>query len=248
MKNLVLLPLLALSAFAFARVDSVEIVDKSDLGSPIQIKGTVLVSESFESSTSQQCANLHASMCAVISYREQVSQKVISSKPIVALVIHTDIGTQSGLHPVDETLGFDRLLGQLLMPGQEVEEGSVRDSGAMFLPVTSMEQNVKPTAETRVLFAQFADGTTFGDKKHAEHLLNLRRRTLQLLRQLDKICSSGDEQQCPTALAGITDDNPFIANLQRIQRSYDGSRLIKEIHDSLSRAEERLSKMAVSAE
>jgi hypothetical protein len=162
---------LALSAFGSDRV--VRIIEASPPGSPVGNNGSVTFAEMVSGDR------------VLSAFSQNWTVKNFSPKSIVALVetlvIQYPSGNRAG--PVQEYELFFHP--DLLKPGDEVSfSRPARD-------VTEFGSHGsgpgEPNCTVNVLWVQFADGSTFGDRKYADSLLRKRRATLDGLRRLRDI-------------------------------------------------------------
>lgn len=178
-----------LNLLAAAQVVTLQVTDVSANGSPIHISGSVIVAESIESSA--RCQVVRASRCSVTSLQKNITMRNIGSRPIVAYVASLRGRTPNGNFE-GANYESDETFGALFVPGQT--ESWPSGGGTEVRPQPADLKPTTPAAEARIVFVQFADGTTFGDAKAGEPLLLLRQQSLESLAQLDALYVTQGEQ------------------------------------------------------
>ena len=162
---------------------SVPLVDKSAAGRPLDVNGEVLLRETVRANELEW------------SWSERISVKNVSTKPILLFVATL---TEIGRHPAPTDRSFspgngptyqledDRFFSErLIKPGELL---LLRDStfGAAESAccINPLSQKRDPSAEYRVRFVQFADGSTFGEPGEGRDALAMRDMIMSGLREL----------------------------------------------------------------
>jgi hypothetical protein len=112
--------------------------------------------------------------------------KNISSQPILAVVLSIRFALPrggGGTHLVQHDYFFKP---DLVSPGDVLSIVEPLGDSRSVIPLRSHEM-IEPYARARVLYAELADGTAFGDEEAGKKIVNLRGRSWELLRQLDQI-------------------------------------------------------------
>jgi len=183
-------------------VFSVPIVDKSDAGAPFEVSGGATLRE-FALSNQLDW-----------SWGEKVAIRNISDKKILLFVATI---TEIGRHSVSS--GHRRALGdgptyqleddrffsdKLIEPGASLvvrdTSPGAPDSACCIDPLAETHE---PSAEYRLEFAQFADGSIFGDRAKAQGSLAIRRTILRGLHQLLESYEQGGEAGFTKALGNL---------------------------------------------
>jgi len=177
--TLYLFPFAALQQDLF----SVPIVDKSGAGIPLEVRGSLTLRESLRANELEW------------SWGEQVSAKNISDKAILLFVATiTEVGRDSspdgrraapGSGPTYR-LEDDRFFNEkLIEPGESL---LLRDTKPgipdVACCVNPLSETHAPSAEYRLYFVQFADGSVFGNPAEAGDSLAIRQTVLRGLHEL----------------------------------------------------------------
>jgi len=151
-----------------------EIQDRSDKGSPIQIAGHMTLGYD---KTNQ----------FPFSYQESLSIKNVSTKAILLMVVQFDATSGPAR---DEKFSQEYFFGDALGPGQvEAHDFPAQRYGTPLVngePVP-YQPDLHPTAEAHAEFVQFGDGSTWGDADAATNVLGLRQKTLAELDLLEHL-------------------------------------------------------------
>jgi hypothetical protein len=171
---------LSLPAYGWQTI--VPITDASAPGSPVQNSGKISLIEEPSGSRS-----------TVASAEEDWTVKNASTKPVVAIVESLAIEYPSG-HKSGRKAQYELFFYPDLM--KSGEELSFSQNEPEIVRVGRLATGpVKPKCEVTALWIQYADGSTFGDKKYGESLLAGRRMTLEGLSHLrDVYTQKGPEQ------------------------------------------------------
>jgi hypothetical protein len=210
---------LAVSAFGTDKV--VPITDTLPNRSPVRNSGRVIFSE--EASGDR----------VITSYSQDWTVKNDSSKAIVTVIESLTLqfpgGYQSG--------GVERyelfFVPSTMKPGDELSFAHPAESVQQVRKSNAISG--EPTCEVRVLWIQFADGSTFGDEKYAISLKSDRRQILEgLVRLRDLYASKGSE----AFLNEIRPDGPlgssaFDVYLDQLRASYKQTGNIQSCYDKL---------------
>jgi len=238
-----LLLFLFLGFFSFptsAQVTTLQVTDASAPDSPIHISGSLIVAESIE--TSPRCAVVHAQRCALTSTQYDVTLRNISDQPIVAYVANVNGQTSEG-HYLGRGYHAERIFGSLFAPG--TGETWPNSGGVEITPQTAEVQPTNPSAAGQVLFVQFADGTTFGDRKAGEGLLLNRQQLLERLVQLDAIYTRQGEQAFDKAARQPNAGG--MLGIAQFEKEDGPVATIARIRHMLATAEQRLAAMNAQA-
>ena len=176
---------------------NVAFVDKSLPGSPIGVSGQVSLREAVVGNQVES------------SWIERVVVKNISRKPFLMFVVSL---TLIGRHnrgalrgPGDGptyVLSDDRFFAKTLIQPDEslVLRDTKPEEGEVECCINPLEKGSDPRAEFRVRFAQFADGSSFGDREEAKDELAVRATIVSGLRKLFQSYSERGEQGFLTEL------------------------------------------------
>src|SRR5215471_9768092 len=151
------------------------IVDKSSSGSAVKNTGTVTVSSRIENGN------------VLVSHQDNWKAHNISTRPIVALVESLSVHFPGG-HVITRLARYEAFFHPTLIgPSEEVDLWAP-PSGEQVNP-SGMDSG-EPYCEAKLLWAQFADGSTFGDEKYSVDLLRERKETWSALAHLDDVYKS----------------------------------------------------------
>jgi hypothetical protein len=162
---------------------TVPLVDKTGSDSPLEVSGRVLLRETARANELEW------------SWQDKVAIKNVSSKPILLFVAtFTEIGRHpapAGRHSAPgngPTYEFDndRFFSEtLVQPGEVL---ALRDTTPgtpnIACCINPLAEVRDPSAEYRLHFVQFADGSSFGDPAEAQDALALRQTIMKGLREL----------------------------------------------------------------
>ena len=227
-----LLPVvLAVSAWAQLTF-SIPVQDKSGAGTPLEISGTISFSEN----------TLMNSIATSTDY--EVKARNHSDKQIVLIVATFD---ESGPHGGSRhhILQFDDVFRLGISPGQSfVLTRSDRGTPA-FCCIDPQRRAEQPRAEVRVLYVQFSDGSTFGDKNAAKDILEIQAAVLDRLRTLDDTRS--DEEFLRVLRRGIEPDeaDSFFESIRRTQKEKGTSAARSRVRSALINSEKHLAQLTV---
>jgi hypothetical protein len=163
---------LALPSFA-QTVVTVRVIDNSAPGSPLQITGSITFTDQLSGNS------------VVSSSKYELTATNLSGKEIVFMLVRfRESGTRGGgvLHNIRWD---DFFRNEALAP----EKNFVLDRSIGGFQteccINPLESGRDPTAEVSVLYSEFADGSTYGDKSEAADILATRSLVVERLRQLD---------------------------------------------------------------
>jgi hypothetical protein len=196
---------LSRSSAAQMEVITVPLIDKTGAASPFQVSGRLLLQEAVHGNQLEW------------SWGQKVAVKNVSGKPVLLFVATL---TEIGRHPKGQhtapgdgptyLLEDDRFFSEnLVRPGESL---TLRDtepgSPDVACCINPLAENSDPTAEYYLRFAQFADGSTFGDPAEARDALAMRETILRGLRDLTQSYAELGEQGFA---AKLKEQSPFSA-------------------------------------
>lgn len=201
---LCLLPSLALQQGVF----SAPVVDKSSAGAPFEVSGNVAVRESLRANQLEW------------SWGERVIVENVSGKAIILFVATiTEVGRYSApvgrrVAPGDGPtyrLEDDRFFTEKLIEPREslILRDTKPGSPDVACCVDPVAEPHDPLGEYRLLFAQFTDGTVFGDPAEARNSLRIR---ATILRGLHELLQSYETTGEPGFSAKLKDLRSYRAN------------------------------------
>jgi len=166
-------------------VKDFEIKDQSPDDCPVRISGQIQITETVENDKFKA------------SYIEHFETFNATEKPIIALVTVTGVATSLG--PLnEETKLLDAFFSHDLEIGaRDKHVHSDRKRSGLFEESFRSEAKLgEPHAESKVVFVQFADGSTWGDinDSRVQRLMSKRALILKTIHFLDYAGSKGDEE------------------------------------------------------
>jgi len=203
------------------------IVDKTAPGSPIELTGSVTLCDREEG---KQIA---------YRYEGQVRLHSIASTGVVGMVVTLDLQYVHG--PKDSRrLLDDAFFGEGAMPagsttvhklGSGVRKGPL-PSGRMFVP----------SAIGNVVFAQFEDGSWFGEPALAADLLEIRGQRIAALRSLEAAYVRGGEREFRDLLENVgrrSDLEIFLERYRRMEKRSGTALTVSAVRKALTAANGR---------
>jgi len=180
--SLALLTLFALCLLGVAQTVTVDVVDQSTVKCPVRLSGKIDLTESEADGEDRT------------SYVNHISATNLSNVPIVAMISFNQIGNSLGLL-VGENNQLDAFFAHDLeiAPGQTYTHEH-QDNGVFSTPVSKEAVRVAPAASSQVVFVQFADGSTCGDRNDGGviSLMDTRADVLLALKNLDDASKKGE--------------------------------------------------------
>jgi len=226
----------ALPSFAQTAV-TVPVTDNSAPGSPLQITGTITFTDQLSGNS------------VVSSSRYELTATNVSGKGIVLMLVRfRESGSRGGgtLHNIqwdncfrneaiapEKTFVLDRSIG-----GFQTQ-----------CCINPLESGRDPVAEVSVLYSEFADGSTYGDKSEAADILATRSLIVEHLRQLD--AARGDEAFVHLLAQKLKSDEAdgFFETVRSVQKSGGTEAARAQVHRDVGNAARHLAAMqAATAE
>jgi hypothetical protein len=207
---------------------TVPIVDNSPAGTPIVNSGSVTLTENNSRGIES------------MSRRDDWTAKNVSQKSIVVLVETLNIRYSNG-HTVQRIAEYDAFFHpQIVNPGSAIDLSyEPSDTHVADEKYSSLTQ---PSCEVEVRWVQFLDGTTLGDAKYAEHILESRRDIWSALSRLHKVF---EQQGSDEFLKQLKEPNPsamvdaYLEHLRNFQREHDTQGALGRLEEHLKMAETR---------
>src|SRR5438309_3050915 len=206
--------------------------DKSGAGAPLEMSGTISFSENV----------LRKSITTSTDY--EVKARNRSEKPIVLIVATFD---ESGPHGGNRhhILQFDDVFRLGISPGQSfVLSRSDRGTPA-YCCIDPHSKAEQPRAEVRVLFVQFSDGSTFGDKTAAKNILEIQAAVLERLRTLDDTRDDQEFLQILRRKIEPDEADTFFEAMRRTQKEKGTSVARGRVRSALINSEKHLAQLTV---
>jgi hypothetical protein len=197
LQALVAVQIVACSTMVAAERQTIAVEDQSAAGVPLAISGTVSFLETLNRDRPAWATAQEDTL--TYSYGENITAKNISSQPIMAVVLSIKFSLPHGemsRHSVQSDYFFKP---GLLAPGETLSIVEPLGDGRTVIPLRSHE-TIEPHVEARVLYAQLADGSGFGDEEYGKKIVSLRERMWEMLRRFDQIYRTRGPEQLMEAL------------------------------------------------
>lgn len=212
-------------------VETVPITDRSAPGSPLQVTGNVTFTDRLSGNS------------VVSSSEYELKATNVSGKGIVFMSVRfREAGTRGGgiLHNIqfdnffrdeeiapDETFVLDR------------SPGGIRTVCC----INPLQSGTDPVAELSVLYVEFADGSTYGDKSEAASILTRRSLIAKRLGELDAVRGNEAFVLLLGQKLESEDAEGFFASLRRVQNSQGTAVARALVHSKVSNAARHLAAM-----
>jgi hypothetical protein len=199
--------LLWLSLPSFAQtVVTVPVTDNSAPGSPLQVNGTVTFTDQLFGNS------------VVSSSRYELTATNVSGKGIVFLLVRLDgSGSHGGgiLHSFEWENFFSN---EGIAPEQNFVLARSTGGRQISCCINPLESAGSPKAEINVIYSEFTDGSTYGDKREGAHILATRSFVIERLRQLDAV--KGDDNFVRLLAQKLTSDEAdgFLEFVRSVQK------------------------------
>jgi hypothetical protein len=211
---------------------TIPVQDKSDIGSPLEISGTISFTE-----------NLLANSITTASEYE-VKARNISDKEIVLLVASfEEAGPHGGSR--HHVLQFDDVFRAGISPGQSFVLSRSDRTTPSFCCINLLSTAEQPKAEVRVRFVQFGDGSTFGDKRAATEIFAIQAAVLDRLRVLD---GAQDDQEFLRILRlrmEPDEADDFFEAIRRTQKEKGTAAARSRVRSGLINSEKNLAQITI---
>ncbi len=208
---------------------TVQLQDTSSAGSPLEITGSVTMSEQVGTDTLSY------------SFAESISAKNISDKTILTMVLWLEVFYPHGQMERDVRQYECFFAPDVILPGQ-VEPIAPRDGGTTRVPLTADREAVPARAEIRVMYVQFLDGSVFGLPAFGEDILRVRHQALLILKRLSETYEHRGEAAFLEVLnepVETTEVDTFLENVRHTARKFGAQDAIGKVVRMLAIAKER---------
>jgi len=211
---------------------TIPVQDKSEPGTPLEISGTISFSENV----------LMKSITTSTNY--EVKAQNHSEKQIVLIVATFD---ESGPHGGSRhhILQFDDVFRLGISPGQSFVLSRSDRATPSFCCINLASEAEQPRAEVRVLFVQFSDGSTFGDKTAAKNILEIQATVLERLRTLDDTRDDQEFLQILRRKIEPDEADTFFEAMRRTQKEKGTSVARGRVRSALINSEKHLAQLTV---
>jgi len=192
---------------------SVPVVDKSELGSPLQITGNITFIDQITGNS------------IISSSDYELKARNVSGKGIIFLLVHfTEMGPREG--GIGHRIQWDNFFRD-----EELGPGTVflldRSSGGRQIGYFNpLGPSRDPVAEVRVVYAEFSDGSVYGERREAKDILVARSVIVGALQRLDK---ANDDRSFLQTLARKLEPEEADGFLKPVLKRYEMSGLVTAV-------------------
>jgi hypothetical protein len=194
---LVAVQIVACSTMVAAEHQTIAVEDQSATESPLAISGTVSFWEAVNRDRPAWATAREDTL--TYSHGKDITAKNISSQPIMAVVLSIKLSLPHGEGLAVSVQSDYFFKPDLLARGDTLSIVEPLGDGRSVIPLRSHE-TIEPHVVGRVLYAQLADGSSFGDEEHGKKILSLREGSWEALRRLDQIYRTQGPEQLMEAL------------------------------------------------
>ncbi len=191
----------------------VPVVDKSELGSPLQITGNITFIDQITGNS------------IISSSDYELKARNVSGKGIIFLLVHfTEMGPREG--GIGHRIQWDNFFRD-----EELGPGTVflldRSSGGRLIGYFNpLSPSRDPVGEVRVVYAEFSDGSVYGERREAKDILVARSVIVGALQRLDK---ANDDRSFLQTLARKLEPEEADGFLKSVLKRYEMSGLVTAV-------------------
>jgi hypothetical protein len=222
--------ILACPVLLAAEETTISITETTTAGSPVQNTGSVTLSETAIDEKR-----------AVMSHGDDWTVKNVSQKPIVAFVETLLVRDANGVS-VERKAQYDAFFHpELVAPGATISL-SEESQGKRVIIAKFIPPPVSPTCEVTVRWVQYADGSTFGDSKYAEQLLQDRVAIRGILEHLKDVYTNEGPEKFDEQLQERfhpPDADGYIEHIRIVRRNRGAQKAIDTVTLHLNVAQQR---------
>lgn len=214
---------------------TVPIVDMSEVGSPLQFTGNITFKDQIIGNSIKSSSDY------------ELKAQNVSGKGIVLLLMHfTGTGPLVGGGGINIYIQDDRILEKKeIAPGTAFELGRHRGSDRWVTgPYSPLAPSRDPVAEVRVLYAEFSDGSVYGQKRDAREYLASRSAIIDAWQRLDRAKDDKDFLQILAQKFEPLWAYAFLEEVRFEQKSSGTSAARHLVHEELANAEKNLANLA----
>jgi len=210
------------------------VVDKSEPGSPLQITGNITFIDQIIGNSIKS------------SHDYELNAQNLSGKEIVVLLVHfTGTGPLEG-DGINVNIQDDNIFEKKeIMPDEAWRLARGLSAGGFTVGSYSpLAQSRDPVAEVRVLYAEFSDGSVYGQKRDARDIFTSRSAIIDAWQRLDK---ANDDSVFLQTLAQKFEPiwaDTFLEEVRSAQKSSGTSSARRLVHEELANAEKNLANLA----
>ena len=213
---------------------SVPVVDKSELGSPLQITGNITFIDQITGNS------------IISSSDYELKARNVSGKGIIFLLVHfTEMGPREG--GIGHRIQWDNFFRD-----EELGPGTVflldRSSGGRLIGYFNpLSPSRDPVGEVRVVYAEFSDGSVYGERREAKDILVARSVIVGALQRLDKANDDRSFLQTLARKLEPEEADGFLEGVRSTQKNSGTGAARRLVHTELANAEKHLPVMRSAA-
>jgi len=214
---------------------TVPVTDTSASESPLQITGNITFTDRIAGNS-------------VVSFSNyELTAKNISGKAIVLLVVRfSEAGTRGGgiLHTIQRD---DFFRDNEIAPEKNFLLDQSHGGIQTHCCINPLDSGKDPVAEVRVIYCEFSDGSTYGERSQAGDILTTRSSILEHLRQLDAANADNAFLRLLAQELKSAEADGFFETLRSLETSQGTKATRSQVHLELGSAERRLTAMRTTA-
>jgi hypothetical protein len=213
---------------------TVPVVDKSEPGSPLQITGSITFKDEIIGNSIKSSSDY------------ELKAQNVSGKGIVLLLVHfTGTGPLEG-DGINVNIQDDNIFEKKeITPGTAFELARGLSTGGFTIgPYSPLAPSRDPVAEVRVLYAEFSDGSVYGQKRDAREYLASRSAIIDAWQRLDRAKDDRDFLQILAQKFEPIWADTFLEEVRSAQKSSGTSAARRLVHEELANAEKNLANLA----
>ena len=213
---------------------TVPVVDKSEPGSPLQITGNITLTDQITGNSISSSSDY------------ELKARNVSAKGIIFLLVHfTEMGPREG--GIGHHIQWDNFF-----RNEEITAGTVfvldRSSGGRQIgSFNPLAPSRDPVADVRVLYAEFSDGSAYGQKREAKDILAARTVIVEALQRLDKANDDKTFLQTLAQKLEPEEADGFLEGVRSAQKNSGTGAARRLVHAELANAEKHLEAMRAAA-
>lgn len=215
---------------------TVPVVDKSEPGSPLQITGNVTFIDQILGNSIKS------------SNEYELKAQNVSGKGIVLLLVDlTGAGPLGG--GVSVNIQQDSVFEKKeIAPGTDFVLGRhLISNGWTIGPYSPLAPTRDPVAEVRVLYAEFSDGSFYGQKRDARDILASRSAIIEAWRRLDRANDDRDFSQILSQKVEPIRADVFLEEVRSAQKTSGTEAARRLVHSELVNAENHVAQWRSAA-
>jgi Cu/Ag efflux protein CusF len=209
---------------------TVPVLDKSELGSPLQITGNITFTDRITGNSISSSSDY------------ELKARNVSGKEIIFLLVHfTEMGPREG--GIGHYIQWDNFF-----RNEEIPPGTVfildRSSGGKQIgSFNPLGPSRDPVADVRVLYAEFSDGSIYGEKREAKDILAARSVIFAALQRLDRANDDRSFLQILAQRLETEEADGFLEGVRSAQKNGSTGAARRLVHTELASAEKHFAVM-----